>query len=122
MPFMCDDCVCGVCVDSECQCECHLLCTVCDEDLKELCVIHGLAKNDSRHKRNMLFKRIYDSEEPIAVLTYGIKHYVLQEKSLRVPHAVRRQPLPPIRKPVRKQPRKLMRKQTKKAPCVDSDG
>lgn len=130
MPFECDcGCVCGLCEDMECHCECHLLCTLSDEDLKELCVFHGLAKADASHRRNTLFKHIYESEDPIQVLEYGIKHYVLGQK-LTVPKLItqterkqsNQRKAQTIRKPARKPARKSARKPATKARCVDSDG
>ena len=115
--FKCDcGCVCGIDENVMKCCECKLLISVSDEHLRQLCDAFGL-KSQSAPNRNTLFKLIYNADDPVAVLTHGIRLYVFRE-SLKSPVVKRKRT---ISKTLRKS--SFKKKNTaKKTRCVDSDG
>lgn len=118
MPWSCDGCECGICDDPDCICECRVLCSVSDTQLKELCISYGLASSTSNHRRNTLFKRIYDSGEHIDIFKEGVRRYVMQCVKM---HDTNK---PTTKKPIKSSITKVKKKKApaKKTQTCDSDG
>lgn len=122
MPWSCDGCECGICDDPDCVCECRVMSSVTDIQLKELCIYYGLASSTSNHRRNTLFKYIYDTGDHINIFKEGVRRYVMNNCSitpLKKPTAMKRKTTQAKKLPAKKVHKK---RQVKKRQTCDDDG